>query len=62
VIPRCSFCERLAATPKSSHITVVWSRPAEKYVPCCIPCLKRRKDKLVVLVRIPGIGGDPKLA
>lgn len=48
--PRCSFCERLAALPDASHITFVWSRPEQAYVPCCLPCIKRRKDKLVRLM------------
>ena len=62
MIPRCSFCPSLAAKPGSSHVTGVWSRAEEKYVPCCIPCLKRRKDKLIVLVRDSDIDGDPKRA
>ncbi len=60
MIPRCSFCESLAARGGASHMTLVYSRAEDAYVPCCIRCIKRRKDKLVKLVRIPGHGGDPK--
>ena len=48
--PRCSFCDRLAAMPEASHITYVWSRIEGSYVPCCLYCVKRRKDKLIRLM------------
>jgi hypothetical protein len=48
--PRCSFCESLAALPGATHVTYVWSRIEQVYVPCCIPCIKRRKEKLIRLL------------
>ena len=48
--PACSFCERPAAGAGASHVAFVFSRVDQTYIPCCIPCLKRRRDKLVRLM------------
>jgi len=50
VTPRCSFCDRPAAEYGASHVVFVFSRVEQTYIPCCIPCCKRRRDKLVRLM------------